>query len=336
MDAEPLTGDYDAFYPGDAVFTSLGFSGGDGALIDEALVCLINRDVAGVFIKGSIPYEPSERVIAASHRRNVPLIRYESGLLEQIITDARAALAEDARADQLEERIRHLMAVRSTGDVRRCFAEATGFSGSLVQAAAFAADGGDPLVLSALRAQLSQGIARTAPCVVARFGKGLLALVAADGLVPFAIGDIEALTAGFGGRCAAGLSEALSADAADLAIAEALGCCEAAQDAGRPVAAWGTLGLGTFSIARRNSLLLERACAAGLARLAACDEETGSNLVESMRVYVECGGETALAAERLCQHPNSMRNRLNRARTVLAMEKATDKQLFAYLAMLYL
>lgn len=27
MDAEPLTGDYDSFYPGDAVFTSLGFSG---------------------------------------------------------------------------------------------------------------------------------------------------------------------------------------------------------------------------------------------------------------------------------------------------------------------
>ncbi len=43
------------------------------------------------------------------------------------------------------------------------------------------------------------------------------------------------------------------------------------------------------------------------------------------------------AAERLCQHPNSVRNRVNcRARAVLAMEDATDKQLFAYLSMIFL
>lgn len=336
MDAEPLTGDYDSFYPGDAVFTSLGFSGGDSALIDEALACLISRDVACIFIKGSIPYEPSERVVAASRRRSVPLIRYESGLLEQIITDARAALAEDARADRLEEQIRHLMALRSTGDVRRCFAEITGLSGSRVQVAAFFADEGDPLVLAALKAQLSQGLARKTPCIVARFGTGLVALIAADGLAPLAAKDIEALTASFGGRCAAGLSEVLSADAADLAIAEALGCCEAAQDANHPVATWATLGPDTFHVARRDGRLLERACAAGLARLAACDEETGSDLVKSMRAYVECGGDATLAAERLCQHPNSVRNRVNRARAVLAMEDATDKQLFAYLSMIFL
>lgn len=336
MDAEPLTGEYDAFHPGDAVFTALGFSGGDGALIDEALVCLINRDVACIFVKGAIPYEPSERVITASRRRNVPLLRYESGLLEQIITDARAALAEDARADRLEEQLRDLMALRSTGDVRRCFAEITGLSGSLVQAAALFADEGDPLVLSALKAQLSQGLARKVPCVVIRFGKGLVVLAAADGLAPLVVKDIEALTAGFGGGCAAGLSEVLSADEADLAIAEAFGCCEAARDANRPVATWAALGPDAFRIARKDGRLLERACAAGLARLAACDEETGSDLMKSMRVYVECGGDAALAAERLCQHPNSVRNRVNRARAVLAMEDATDKQLFAYLSMIFL
>ena len=82
--------------------------------------------------------------------------------------------------------------------------------------------------------------------------------------------------------------------------------------------------------------LLERACAAGLDRLAASDAEAGSNLVESLRVYVACGGDANAAAERLCQHPNSVRNRVNRARAVLAMEDATDKQLFAYLSMIFL
>ena len=61
-----------------------------------------------------------------------------------------------------------------------------------------------------------------------------------------------------------------------------------------------------------------------------------ANLVESLRVYVACGGDANAAAERLCQHPNSVRNLVNRARAVLAMEDATDKQLFAYLSMIFL
>lgn len=96
------------------------------------------------------------------------------------------------------------------------------------------------------------------------------------------------------------------------------------------------LGPDAFRVARQNGWLLERACAAGPDRLAASDAEAGSNLVESLRVYVACGGDATLAAERLCQHPNSVRNRVNRARAVLAMEDATDKQLFAYLAMIFL
>ena len=137
------------------------------------------------------------------------------------------------------------------------------------------------------------------------------------------------LTAGFGGHCAAGLSEVLGADWADGAILEARGCGEAAKRMGRSVVSWGMLGPGAFRVARQNGRLLECACAAGLDRLAASDAETGSNLVA-------CGGDVNAAAERLCQHPNSVRNRVNRARAVLAMEDATDKQLFAYLSMIFL
>ena len=105
---------------------------------------------------------------------------------------------------------------------------------------------------------------------------------------------------------------------------------------GHSAVSWDMLGPDAFRVARQNGWLLERACAAGLDRLAASDAEAGSNLVESLRVYVACGGDANAAAERLCQHPNSVRNRVNRARAVLAMEDATDKQLFAYLSMIFL
>lgn len=119
-------------------------------------------------------------------------------------------------------------------------------------------------------------------------------------------------------------------------IDEALGCGEAAKRMGHSAVSWDMLGPDAFRVARQNGWLLERACAASLDRLAASDAEAGSNLVESLRVYVACGGDANAAAERLCQHPNSVRNRVNRARAVLAMEDATDKQLFAYLSMIFL
>lgn len=126
------------------------------------------------------------------------------------------------------------------------------------------------------------------------------------------------LIAGFGGHCAAGLSEVFGTDWADGAIVEALGCGEAAKRMGHSAVSWDMLGPDAFRVARQNGWLLERACAAGLDRLAASDAEAGSNLVESLRVYVACGGDANAAAERLCQHPNSVRNRVNRARAVLA------------------
>lgn len=163
-----------------------------------------------------------------------------------------------------------------------------------------------------------------------------MALLVADDFESLEAGDIEVLIAGFGGHCAAGLSEVFGTDWADGAIVEALGCGEAAKRMGHSAVSWDMLGPDAFRVARQNGWLLERACAAGLDRLAASDAEAGSNLVESLRVYVACGGDATLAAERLCRHPNSVRNRVNRARAVLAMEDATDKQLFAYLAMIFL
>ena len=163
-----------------------------------------------------------------------------------------------------------------------------------------------------------------------------MALLVADDFESLEAGDIEVLIAGFGGHCAAGLSEVFGTDWADGAIVEALGCGEAAKRMGHSAVSWDMLGPDAFRVARLNGWLLERACAASLDRLAASDAEAGSNLVESLRVYVACGGDANAAAERLCQHPNSVRNRVNRARAVLAMEDATDKQLFAYLSMIFL
>lgn len=90
----------------------------------------------------------------------------------------------------------------------------------------------------------------------------LLALLVADDFESLEAGDIEVLIAGFGGHCAAGLSEVFGTDWADGAIVEALGCGEAAKRMGHSAVSWDMLGPDAFRVARQNGWLLERACAA--------------------------------------------------------------------------
>lgn len=336
MDAEPLTGAYDAFFPGDAVFTSLGFSGGRGAVADEALLRLLERDVACVFVKDSLPWEPSEVLLAASRRRGVPLFRYGRGLLEQVITEARALIAEDAEADRLAEALRALAEMPCGPEAREMLREAAGIDARFVQAVVFSLEEGDSLAKAALCGQIRAGLEGVA-ALIARWEDGAVVLLGSE--TPAGALDAEGarqFIAGLGARPHGGLSEMLPASECPVALQEALAALEAARKDGAVAVCWSMLNKGAFEAARRAPVLLGRACAAGLDRLAAFDAETGGNLVESMEAYVACGGDVGATAERLFQHPNSVRNRLIRVRAVLAMEEVTDKELFAYLAMVFL
>ena len=337
MDAEPLTGDYQAFVPGDAVFTSLGFSGGREEVVDEAIRALFQRDIACVFVKDTLPYTPSEAVVAESRRRCIPLYRYGSGLIEQIISEARALIAEDAREDRLESVVRALMDTPDGESARRALREVLPAEGGFVQAAMLSLGEGGKLVASAFKSHLSTVLDSVPARLIARFEEGIMVLLSGsdDGQL-FSEGEAASLVAGFGSRSYVGLSEVLPSDLVPTALVEARAACRQAEADGVTEKPWTRMGRAGFQAVVASSALGQRACAAGLGQLAAWDEAHKGDLVASMAAYVDCGGDINQTAAMLCQHPNSLRNRLANARKALSMDAATDKELFAYLSMLYL
>lgn len=337
MDAEPLTGDYQAFAVGDAVFTSLGFSGGQPGAIDEALIRLLQRDVACVFVKDTFPYEPSEAVLAESRCRRIPVFRYRAGLIEQIISEARALIAEDARDDRTEAAVHGLMSTAEGEEARSALRALLPGEGGYVQAAFLVLGEGDKLVAGALKSHVAAAFDVIPARLVTRFESGLLALFSssdASGLL--SENDAGALVAGFGSRIHVGLSEVLPSEQVPTVLAEARAAGRHAESVGAVDVAWSSMGRAAFQAARPVSPLVERACAAGKRRLQAWDAERKGDLERSMAVYVACGGDINRTAETLCQHPNSVRNRLAHTREALSLGDATDKELFAYLSMVYL
>ena len=65
LDHEPFSGEYDAFKPNDFVFTSLALAGIDPTLVDDALIELMNRDVAAIAISAHRNTFPSSSIPVA-------------------------------------------------------------------------------------------------------------------------------------------------------------------------------------------------------------------------------------------------------------------------------
>ncbi|WP_307172974.1 helix-turn-helix domain-containing protein [Streptomyces africanus] len=64
-------------------------------------------------------------------------------------------------------------------------------------------------------------------------------------------------------------------------------------------------------------------------RLARVDEQQGSQLVETLRCWLDAFGNTAAAAAQLHVHPNTLRQRLQRVRAVSGLDLDDPQQRFA-------
>lgn len=336
MDAEPLVGAYDTFLPHEAVFTSLGFSGGVAAAADEALERLIDRGVAAVFVKAPFAYEPSAKLAARAARAGIPLYRYREGYLEAVIAAARGLIADAQEGAHEREAVEALLALRNPKAVRAA-ADAAGLPpASYVQALAVAAESTGAMALRALRSEV-RATAPEGEAVCLRYGDALLVLRAlADVRGNAGATFAKRLSGALRGHGRCGASEILPQADADLAVREALAALEGARRRDLPFLNWNDLGPDAFAAAVPTSPLLERARCANVGKLQTYDRSCGGDLALSMETYVACGGDVNAAAAALHQHPNSLRNRLRRTREVLDVEALGDREFFAFLAMMFL
>ncbi len=110
LEGEPFFHDYDMFVPGEFIFTSLGFAQIHPELAEEAMLALIERDVAALAIKPYAIKDLPDTVRQASTRRGVPVFFYDGRYMERILASAMALIDSDAADSGRSQLIDQLLA----------------------------------------------------------------------------------------------------------------------------------------------------------------------------------------------------------------------------------
>lgn len=350
MDVEPILGTYDTFLPGEAIFTSLGFAAGNSQVADDALERLIARKPTAVLIKDYFGYEPSAHVKDQAAQAGVALVRYKARYLEEIITEARLLIADDNQGDADTEMIRSLLEIRCSKAVDDTFSRIVDSYGAYVQALAFSSLENERLSLRALKSSMEALLPtfeqKTETGAVFRWYEQALILFCplanaddAYGVDLMGLASISPMTSI---RC--GISEPLTRFDADLCVREALAALRVARESRKKPEAlrfgttvlWSDADTALFPAAFTESPLMQRAADASRALIRSYDEDRGSDLELCLRTYVTCAGSVPRTAAALHQHPNSVRNRINRARRILSCESMNERALFAYFSIIFL
>ena len=96
----------------------------------------------------------------------------------------------------------------------------------------------------------------------------------------------------------------------------------------KPRLRYGTLGVYRFlpALLEDKSVLAEYRAA--LTRLRCFEEESGIAMLDTLSAYAAAHGSVEQAAKRIYQHPNTVRNRVKKARALLALNDDWYEQIF--------
>lgn len=346
LDHEPFTGAYDLFERGEFIFTTLGFAAMHPDLAEEALLALIERDVAAIAVKPVVLKALPERVAAASAARGVPVFFYEGRYMERVIADLMNALDDDAAEWERTHLIDSILASSDEQAVRATFFTIAGVTGATIQAVAVRAVTDDDASLRALQRVLEGVLAnygerwddveRTFVC---RYRGMLLGFVSfrRPPLKAIAISDadLEKCVA-TAGPLVAGISQEVSLGEGDLAVRQAMAALRTAEAEDAGIVRWTTLRFDAFRAAARSDRLYARAADLLRSLLFDYDAEHGSDLGPTAEAFAGACGEVSRTAEALFQHPNTVRYRLRKIKEVLSVQDLSDRELAALLTLAYL
>lgn len=350
LDCPPDLNGYSNYFPGELILTNLGFASGNERLSERSLITLIDRHVAGVAIK--TVYDPiiTDAVREESSREGVPVFLYDGAYHEEVAYQALDLIRRDSEVLDKTLQIREFLNPRSDEEVCSQVLSIFGAPGPRVWFVIAESRGGDSLSLLATISSMQRAldrVARSLPQVtgatVVRSERRIVCAVSlsqevdvprADENDPV-LGEVrEAITLSGGVLC--GASECLPVSRGDLCLREAMTACDFAARKERRWVRWDDLGEDALSAAARDDALLARAAATMWSRIGAYDEKNGTELAETVRAFVRCGGEVGETAHALFQHPNTIRYRLKKIKTLVGDEELTDRRLLVIASLMSL
>lgn len=346
LDHEPFTGRYDLFSEGEMIFTTLGFAEMHPDLAEEALLQLIERNVAAIAVKAVVLREVTPRVAAASAERGVPVLFYEGRFMERVIADLMNLLDDDAAEWERNHLLDTILAPSDEQAVRATFFAIAGVTGATIQCLAIRAVTDDDASLRALQRVVEGVLADYADrwddverTFVCRYRGILLGFVSfkRPPLKAIAISeaDLEKYLSTIG-PLVCGISQEVPLSEGDIAVRQAMAALRTAQDDGLSIVRWTTLRFDAFRASAHTDRMYNRASEMIRGVLFDYDAEHGAELGRTAEAFAASCGEVRACAEALFQHPNTVRYRLGKIKAVLSMEECTDRELAQLLFLVYL
>lgn len=346
LDCPPDYNEYSNYGPCELIVTNLGFAYDDPALAERSLLAMIERNVAAIAVKTVYQAPVSQAVCAASSAAGVPVYLYEGAFHERVAYESLDLIQRDRLAADKSKAIDELLTLRGGGAVREALHDLAGATGATVLCVASRPIAHDAssfyatmnVIQSTLSALLKdRSIVETLS--VCRYGDNILAFVSC-------VSSSESKRHALMRRCSqllgtigslhSGMSDLQWIDNGDIAIRQALSAADTAFQVGRALMPWADMRFSAFAQAARSDRLYQCISRDGKAKLAAYDEDHGTNLIETMLALVRAQGNVRTVAEDMFQHPNTIRYRLRKAKSLMGMDAASDHVFMSYLNLVFL
>ena len=347
LDCPPDKDDgYLSYVPGEFIVSNLGFARDDPELSERSLLVLIARGVSAIALKQVYSPIVSERVVDAAEEAGIPLYLYDGAYHEVVAYQALDLIRRDAEQSDKGRILDGLLSGHDAQATRAALFELAGVTGSTVQCVAVAPQGTDDCslyaTLDALTAVLD-GFEHdwdVAEAVYAfRHHGALLAFVSyaqpPAGVRTRSESDLVTLLLAIG-SVLLGVGEETPLSDGDMSVREALAALKTARIEGRGAVRWADLHHDAFRAAACEGRLFWRTAALHRALLEEHDDINGTEFAATCEAVARSYGDLRLAAEALCQHPNTVRYRLRKAKNVLGMPDSPDREFAFLLGLVYL
>lgn len=317
------------FYRGDLVVTTLAYARGDGLLVANSLLALLNQGIAGLLVKTAYFSELPQSVVNTANRLGTPLLLFDETYIEEVILQVTELIRGKCHFSGYEPELDALMRGALTAEQTKEKVQRIDPTGvRAYRLCALYPRERMQALEEKLYALLSGDEALAQRCVCMAWRQMLIVLLheeKTDGRETLA-----ALLARAGvdqTTLFAGVSLCRTDQAAfGEALGEAVYGARAARLTGKPIFCAQELGLYAYLFPMSENPFVCSQCRSQLQRIREYDSRNHTSLEQTARVYVQERMEIAATAKALFQHPNTVRYRLAKIQRLMEME---DDAMFA-------
>ena len=333
LDYETDSMDFSAFQKGHFILTSLFFAKDAPQLIVDAFRELLRRGIAGIAVKTVFYKTLPADMLRLADAMNVPVFAYHAASMEEIILAAHSYMLAK---EQRELAAMRLDAMLGFGRAPSAVAESVRALDAMLYPHCVAS-------FSTPREGGALNLGQKMPVPLFSDGQYSAFFPYHDGLLQlYTAADAERLAGAEDAMLRAyescgvapaawrtGFSAPCHAyDFFDAAIRQSLYSNRVCRCFEKPRLRYGALGVYRFlpALLEDKSVLAEYRTA--LTQLRCFEEESGIPMLDTLSAYAAAHGSVEQAAKRIYQHPNTVRNRVKKARALLALDGDWYEQIF--------